>query len=328
MRSIYLMLGAYLKVCRYEYFPAEITALFIPFFLSADSIDLILKPLILEGGLTFIVLYLSGFLINAWTDREVDAKYQTFKSSIAWGVRHLGERKLKIIIMVHILISLILGIHLSYAMGSFVPIIIILIGIFFAFGYSIEPFSFKTRGVFFHIISLSLSCFFIPMIFFFYVINGSLTWDILVFTGGFTMVHYALEIGNQIQDYEEDLTEDLKTPVVRIGLKKSLGLSMVFFVIGLPTMAFILSYWFQMKGLFGSLSPIQDTILTIVCISTVLIFGYFITFRGLFRMYIESSKQVSLQLIMRRIRSHINYARWQISGIIGLFAISLIYFML
>lgn len=327
MRSIRLMLAAYLKVCRYEYFPAEIIALFIPFFLSANSFNLILKPLVLEGALTFIILYLSGFLINAWTDREVDAKYQTFKSSIAWGVRYLGEKKLKIIIMVHILISLLLGLHISYIMRSFFPIIIILVGIFFAFGYSIQPFSFKTRGVFFHIISLSLCCFFIPMIFFFYVVNGGLTWDFLVFAGGFSMVHYALEIGNQIQDYEEDLTEDLKTPVVRIGLKKSLGLSMVFFIIGLPTMAIILSYWFHMKGTLGQISPIPDTIFTIAFISTILMFGYYITFRGLFRMYMESMKEGSLQIIMKNVRSHINYARWQISGIAGLFSISLIYFI-
>ena len=327
LRSIHLMLEAYLKVCRYEYFPAEITALLIPFFLSANSFNLFLKPLILEGALTFIVLYLSGFLINAWTDQEIDAKYQSFKSSISWGVKYLGEKNLKIIIMVHILISLLLGLHISYVMWSFFPMIIILVGIFFAFGYSIQPFSFKTRGVFFHIISLSLCCFFIPMIFFFYVINGVLTLDVLVFTSGFSMVHYALEIGNQIQDYEEDLAENLQTPVVRIGLKRSLGLSMVFFLLGLPTMAIILSYWFRMKNTLELISPIPDTILTIACISSILVFGYFITFRGLFRMYLESMNEGSLQVIMKRIRSHINYARWQMSGILGLFSISLIYFI-
>ena len=165
------------------------------------------------------------------------------------------------------------------------------------------------------------------MIFFFYVINGVLTLDVLVFTSGFSMVHYALEIGNQIQDYEEDLAENLQTPVVRIGLKRSLGLSMVFFLLGLPTMAIILSYWFRMKNTLELISPIPDTILTIACISSILVFGYFITFRGLFRMYLESMNEGSLQVIMKRIRSHINYARWQMSGILGLFSISLIYFI-
>jgi len=277
--------------------------------------------------MTFVILYLSGFLINAWTDREIDAKYQTFKSSIAWGVRYLGERNMKTIIIVHLLISISLGLHISYKMMSIFPIVIILIGIFFAFGYSIQPFSFKTRGVFFHVISLSLCCFFVPMIFFFFVVNGNLTLDVIIFTSGFSMVHYALEIGNQIQDYEEDLIEDLKTPVVRIGLRRSLGLSLIFFFIGLPTIAIVIFYWFQIEGELDLISPIPDAILTIAFISTILVFGYFITLRGLFRMYKESTRKIALQPMMKGIRSHINYALWQLSGISGLLSLSIIYFI-
>jgi 4-hydroxybenzoate polyprenyltransferase len=318
---------AYLKVCRYEYFPGELIALFIPIFLTARSWGIFLELKVIEGILTFIILYLSGFLINAWTDREIDAKYKTFKSSIAWGVSYLGEGRLKALIMGHLLVSILLGVHISFLMGSAIPLIIILSGIFFGFGYSMRPLSFKTRGVFFHFVSLSLCCFFIPLVFLLYVVNGSLTIEYILFSSGFALVHYGLEVGNQILDYEEDLAENIMTPPVRIGLKRSLALALFSLLIGLPLMIGILSHWFQMSGLLASSSQTLRWMLNLVLITILLSSGYWITFRGLYRMYGETMKKEGLSIIMNRIRSHINYAQWQIFGVSGLFIVSLALFL-
>jgi 4-hydroxybenzoate polyprenyltransferase len=317
---------AYLKVCRYEYFPGELIALFIPILITADSFDQFYGITVIEGVIAFVLLYLSGFLINAWTDREIDAKYQTFKSSIAWGVRYIGERRLKTAIALHLGISIILGAHICYQMGDIVPMALILLGIFFGFGYSMKPFSFKTRGVIYHIFALGLCCFFIPLVFLFYVVSGGLTLGMLLFAVGFTMVHYALEVGNQIQDYEEDLAEKLGTPIVRMGLKKSLGLALVFFVIGLPLMVVLMYIWFNKRGSIQISGPLVNDLITISLISIILLMGYLITFIGLYRMYRDAVNGGNLPMIMKKIRSRINYALWQISGVSGLFTISIILF--
>jgi len=321
------VIKAYLKVCRYEYFPAELTALFIPILLTADSLARFTDLAVFEGVVTFVILYLSGFLINAWTDREIDAKYQNFKSSIAWGVRRLGERGLKSAIAVHLSVSILLGLHISYLMESFIPIIIILVGIFFGFGYSIKPLTFKTRGVAFHMISLSLCCFFIPLVFLFYVLSDGFLIDQIVFASGFAMVHYALEVGNQIQDYEEDLKESMLTPTVRLGLTRSLVLALMSFTLGLPIMVGVLYYWFHARDIIHHFPPFLNGTMTILLISAMLGLGYSITFMGLYRMYRETRTTDGIPVMMRRVRSHINYALWQMMGITGLFFISLVFFI-
>jgi hypothetical protein len=55
--------------------------------------------------------------------------------------------------------------------------------------------------------------------------------------------------------------------------------------------------------------------------------GYPITFRGLHRMYRETKNGDVLSLVMSRIRSHINYARWQIFGVSALFLVSFALFL-
>ncbi|MFO8050922.1 MAG: UbiA family prenyltransferase [Thermoplasmatota archaeon] len=326
MADLFRMIKAYLIVCRYEYFPGELIALFIPILIATNSFEQFYSITVIEGVIAFILLYLSGFLINAWTDRDMDAKYQTFKTSIAWGVNYLGEKRLKTAIAFHLGISIILGAHICYRMGDLVPMVMILAGIFFGFGYSMKPFSFKTRGVLYHILALGLCCFFIPLVFMFYVVSGGLTLDLFLFAFGFTMVHYALEIGNQIQDYEEDLSEKLLTPIVRLGLKRSLGLALIFFMIGLPLMVALMYIWFNRRGSIRIAGPVLNDFFTISLISIVIFFGYLITIVGLFRMYREANNGGNLSSIMERIRSHINYAMWQISGVSGLFTVSILLF--
>jgi 4-hydroxybenzoate polyprenyltransferase len=319
-------LKAYYRVCRLEYLPGEIPAVFTVLFLGSATISRFFDFLVVEALIVFILLYLSGFIINALTDKDIDQKYDTFKTSIPKSVDTFGEGTVKAMVVSHVLIAIVLGFHISMQMSSFIPIALVLLGVFFGIGYSLKPFHFKVRGIW-HAIALGSSAFFLPFIFLMFVItDGLITLPLMIFILGFSFVHYGMEFGNQAIDFIEDRDSNVRTPPVRWGMIPSLIIAQGCVVFGITAEAASLYYILLTKGSFTYIHPILTTNVVYVLLMSIIIAGYVIPTKGLWKMLWTLKKTETVEEGMPTLKKICNYAKWQTSGILGIAVVSAILF--
>ena len=298
---------AYLHVCRIEYLPAEILGVIIPFMLSGKF--LINLP-ILEALIVFFLLYWSGFLINAMEDVEVDKK---FKKYVASGVKELGKRILSVLILFHLIVSFILSFHISLQISNMWLFIFVIISTFFGLSYSIKPFHFKVRGVLHS--TLAFSAVFAPFFFLYYVIAGFPPISIIFIIIALTITHYGIALVNQSQDYIEDKEGGLTTPAVKWGLAETLILALILSFIGL--FSSFIGIWIFFNG--------KEALAFSACI--ILIFAYSFPLKGIWKLIKISIEEVEITVKISRIRKLLNYSAWQTTGIVGLFIVSFIIFL-
>jgi 4-hydroxybenzoate polyprenyltransferase len=312
---------AYYRVCRLEYAPGEIPAIFTVLFLGSASVSRFLALPVIEALVAFILLYLSGFIINAIADMEIDKKYDTFKTSIPKSVDVFGENTLKAVIIGHVAVAIILAFHITLQMGSIVPIALVLIGVFFGLGYSVKPFHFKIRGIW-HGIALGSSAFFLPFIFLMFVIAEGLTLPLLVFIVGFSFVHYGMEFGNQAIDYIEDKASNVRTPPVRWGMIPSLIVALGCVVFGIVAEGISFYYILLSKGSFTFIHPVLTTNVVYVVFMSIILAGYYIPTKGLLKMLSTLRKSKTVEEGMPTLKKICKYAKWQTSGIMGVAIVS------
>ncbi len=320
-------LKAYYRVCRLEYLPGEIPAVFAVLFLGSASVSRFFELPVIEGLVAFMLLYLSGFIINALADKEIDQKYDTFKTSIPKSVDLLGEKTLKAMITAHVVIAIILALHITMQMGSFVPIGLVLLGLFFGLGYSVRPFHFKVKGVW-HAIALGSSAFFLPFIFLMFVVTGgNITLPLMIFILGFSFVHYGMEFGNQAIDYIEDRASNVRTPPVRWGMVNSLKIALGCIVLGIIAEGWSLYHIILAKGSFTYVHPMLTTNIVFVAALGIILAGYYIPIKGLWKMHSTLKKSDTIEEGMPVLKKICNYAKWQTSGVLGVAIASAILFM-
>jgi 4-hydroxybenzoate polyprenyltransferase len=319
-------LKAYYRVCRLEYAPGEIPAIFTVLFLGSASVSRFFALPVIEAVVAFILLYLSGFIINAIADKEIDKKYDTFKTSIPKSVELLGEKTLKGVVIGHVAVAIVLAFHITLHMSSIIPIALVLIGVFFGIGYSIKPFHFKVRGIW-HGIALGSSAFFIPFLFLMFVIAEGFSLPLVLFIVGFSFVHYGMEFGNQAIDYVEDRNSKVKTPPVRWGMIPSLVVALGCVIFGIVAEASSLYYILLSKGSFTFVNPMLTTNVVYVVLLGIILAGYYIPTKGLWQMLSTLRKSKTIEKGMPTLKKICNYARWQTSGIIGVAIVSAILFM-
>ena len=319
--SISEFFKAYAKVARLEYVPAEAPGVLIPLLLAATSLRDLIGMHVIEGVVVFILLFFSGFLINALADIEVDSKYKTFVSD---SVEYLGSKTIGYLIFFQVIIAVLLTIHICYLLDSYWLLLWVISGIFFGLAYSVRPFHFKVRGVF-HA-TLAFGAGLAPMVFLYYLIGGIPTTSALLVILFFVILHYGIVLVNQTQDYLEDKTSGLLTPAVRIGVTQTLIISLIISLIGLA-LGFIGFYI-----LFSDLSSLNilgyklsfEGLYTITVITLVI--SYYIPLRGIMDLIMISYGRESIEQKMIMIKNRLNYPRWQASGLFGIMIISLIIF--
>ena len=314
---------AYLRTSRGEYLIAEIPALLTLFFLGASSPYRLLAPVVLEGLAVFILLFFFGFIINAYADQEIDGSYTIFKNRIPEAVRFIGQRNMKLIMMVQVAAAFILTAHISYQMGSWVPVVLVAIGTFLGAGYSMPPLHFKVRG-WMHPVSLSISVFFIPAAFVLFTIAGQLSPAAIIFLTGVSILHYGIEFANQAIDYLEDRAGGVLSPPVRWGMRGSLKVALAAISAG---MVLELAGLYLMmldraggSGIIG-LAPAVFFILTL----PIILAGYFLPASGLWKMY-RASITRPLEEAVGYMKGICHYNQWQASGIMGLMVVGGIMF--
>ena len=326
MTGIINYLKAYYRVCRLEYAPGEIPAIFTVLFLGSVTVSRFFDLPVVEALVVFLLLYLSGFIINALTDKEIDAKYDTFKTSIPKSVDIMGERTVKTMIIAHVLIAVVLAFHITLQMSSIIPIGLVLLGVFFGLGYSVRPFHFKVRGVW-HAIALGSSAFFLPFVFLMFVVAEGISFPLLMFIVGFSFVHYGMEFGNQAIDYIEDKASDVRTPPVRWGMIPSLIVALCFVFLGIVAELGSLYFIILSKGDLTFIHSLLTTNAIFVMFSVIILAGYYIPTRGLWKMYTTMRTTDSVEEGMPTLKKICNYAKWQASGIMGVAIVSALIFV-
>jgi 4-hydroxybenzoate polyprenyltransferase len=298
----------------------------VPLFLTASSFGEMFTLNLILGLVAFLLLFLSGFTINAYTDRKLDANYDSFKQNISRSVRVLGARTLLNITIAQVVIALILSAIVAWRMGEWGLYLLVLVGVFFGIGYSIKPLNFKERGSVWHAVALGTSIFFIPLLFLYWIAAGELNSFVFILAAGFSLVHYAMEYGNQANDYLEDRAANVMTPPVRLGIAQSLRVALYMFVVGALIVAYSFQYLiFHNEALLAHFSN-AGLWLVVLVIWAIFAAGYYLPARGIRRMWAISYVSEDIDRDMPLIKQQCHYANWQTSGIVALLFVSIIIF--
>ncbi|MCD6384059.1 MAG: UbiA family prenyltransferase [Thermoplasmata archaeon] len=300
---------AYKKAARLEYSIAEFPGVIIPVFIALTLVRSVDPLRAVEAISAFLLLYLSGFLVNSLSDLKVDEKYKRY---VAEGVRSLGRRNLIVLLVIHLALALLLTVHLSILLKSYIPLILYAIGVFFGIGYSVEPLHFKVKGIL-HPIALGTSAFFIPFLFLTYTISGMMPPLLLPLGVGFTLLHYGIALTNQAQDLIEDRDTGVLSPAVRWGLGRTLKSALLLFSIGFLILLFGL--FFFIKEL--AIDPGAEIALFLLS-ALIVVLGYLVPLRGMGDLYRISMKSLSLEEKIAKVKKRLSYPRWQASGLYSL----------
>ncbi len=303
------VLRAYARVARLEYLPAELLLILIPLLLAFELPHALGNRLtsVAEAVIVFFLLYLTGFIVNAITDVEVDRTYSTFKSSVSEAVERLGRRRLSLLVVVQVLAALGLSLHLAWLLQQWLLLGLVGLGLFLGLGYSLPPFQFKTAGAG-HGLALALSAFFIPMVFLSIVVTNSVDPLILLLITGFTLAQYALEFGNQAADFEQDRKADLSTPPVRYSVPSTLSFGLVLMVLGVALLVGSLFALSSSVGGLGRLHPALAGVNGLLLMLVIVLVGYAGPFRAMLHLH-------GMAILRGEVDpSVVRHARWQAAG--------------
>lgn len=316
------------RICRAEYIKGELPAVFIPALLCATSFGTLLSWNVIESIIVFSLLYVTGFMINSVTDREIDLKYSTFKREIGNAAGELGDRKILLLIGGQIVVGLVLTIDIALRIHNLWLIPLTLFGLFLGLAYSAKPFSFKTRGVVAHFVSLSLSAFTVPFLFLYIAARGSLDVPGVFLVGAFSIAAYSLEYVNQAYDFTEDLKAGVKTPAVRMGLRRSLRFAFGVCAVSLPLLAFSLAYFALSRPTVVLAAGADARPLIALGAVAAVVAGYFIPLRGMARIAREAKEATSdSEELVSTVHRECNYSLWQAAGVTGLASFALAIFL-
>lgn len=185
--------------------------------------------------LTGMLLQIAVNLINDQRDINNQNFNQTQRQAI--------ERNTKYGLWV-MLLAVVLGLYMVSVRG--LPLLLLgCLGVFGAWGYTGGNINYKNRGL-----GILLVFFFMGVLLIggsYYVVSGGYHWDIFWLSLPFSLLSSLLLLSNELRDYEEDLTDGIRTLSVRIGYK--MGVKLYYWLVAL--LYFISVVLYQMQILSG-----------------------------------------------------------------------------
>lgn len=303
-------------------------AVFIPALLTATTFNELVAVNVFESIVIFSLLYVTGFMINSLTDREIDLKYSSFKRTVGAAAGEIGDRRILGLIALQVGVGLALTADLAARLRNPWLVPLVLVGLFFGLAYSARPFAFKTRGLAAHAIALSISAFTVPFLFLYVAARGSLDAAGFVLISSFTLTAYSLEYANQAYDFTEDLRAGVATPAVRLGLRRSLRLAFGLCAVSLPILAFSLAYLALSRPAVVAAAGDAGRPLVALGAVAAVAGGYFLPLRGLARIA-RAAKEASNDSaeLVATVHKECNYSLWQAAGVTGLASFALAVFL-
>ena len=251
------------------------------------------------------LFYTCGFLANSIWDMELEDSYENEKREISQAVRQVGQNRLRHYLIIGVVASLGLSILVAWQINSWVPIALYGVGLFFGIGYSAPPLRWKERGPLLHAVSLGISTFFLP----FYLVSGMLRGgfnkELLILGIGIALLHYGLEIGNQLKDWEYDKKRNIHTLPFR-SVRGSCITGIACVIGGLFWTLAVLASLLDMNPLVFGLTSFVE-----LAIHFPILIYYWKTVRTF------TTQNTTMQTTLR-------YSQWQTSSMIGLLLVAFI----
>ncbi|GEM_PF-3037375 len=217
---------------RIEFTPVTIAITLSFMVINIESIEELFS---LPAILTFIMVNIAtywGSIYNVYYDYELDKK-NNVKKRLSDAIDKTGPGLLRFYLFSEPIIFLLLGFWISRLIENYTPLLLLLIGTFFTIAYSKEPLRFKRRGVL-NSISLFLIIMFLPPLYGYFVMNNSaLAIADIILILGMAFVEYGLGLYYTTVDYSEDKLDNIITPSVKLGVTKSVIVSLYLIALGI-----------------------------------------------------------------------------------------------
>jgi len=291
------------RIFRSEYFfglwvgcIANLTLWFDPE--RSPSFFIILLTLFYAG-----LFYSAGFLADSLWDADLEITYENEKQQLARIVNDFGKQRLKFLLYVSLCVAGILSILLAWLIQSAIPFTLFIVGLICGIGYSAPPLRFKHRGFLLHAISLGVSAFFLPVFLVVGILQSDFTGQVFILGMGFSMTHYALEIGNQLKDQKFDALLKIHT-LPYTDIRSNAVTALTLLVLGLAITTIVLANHFHFS------------IWLLVIVSLVILLAH----RGPLIVFWKSAyENPNADTFLS-----LNYPSWQTRSMVGLFLIALI----
>ncbi len=195
--------------------------------LGAGAINAVLSWDVVAFILLFYVLITFACNINCYCDVEVD---RLRKRELQKAVSYFGKRKMRIILALEAVISLILALFLGLR-GHYEVTMLAAIGLFLGWAYSSPPLRTKGKGTV-GPLPVILGVYVLPIIAGYLLVNKALTLIFILFVGGYALMNLGINLVNTCEDYSEDRKLGIRTFAHAYGLRKTLNLAFTITVLG------------------------------------------------------------------------------------------------
>lgn len=217
-----------LRIRRVEFRIAEIPILAIPLLILLRDTAPLKSFYLWEGIFIFFLLFAFGDMINCLADRDLDAVYKPHLSEAVYG---LGVRFVTFQVIATAILALILSFHLSWALNRWLLCVLVAIGLLLGAAYSVKPVQLKARGLA-QLICLWLIIFVGPMLFVSLLVDTFPSLSVMIFAAAYGTLQMGVILVNTAEDYPEDLSANITTSVVALGLHRGIALAFWLIVVG------------------------------------------------------------------------------------------------
>jgi 4-hydroxybenzoate polyprenyltransferase len=217
-----------LRLRRVEYRVAELPIFLIPVLLVIPDASSLLSAAFWEGLVIFLFLLAFGDLLNCLADRELDAIYKPHLTEAVYG---LGVRGVIVQGVLSAVGAVVLTIHLAWLLERWLLVPVVLVGLFVAYSYSVEPFRLKGRGLW-QLGFYWLGLFTGPMLFAALLFEPWPSGGVLLVAVFYGLMQTGVILVNTAEDYPEDRQLGVRTVIVALGLTRGMTLAAVLALLG------------------------------------------------------------------------------------------------
>lgn len=263
-------LRAFITSCRFEFFPATISLLFMGFFWGLNTtIDLNSAALLLTATIVLVLTNLQGIHVNMLSDYELDKKYKKFLPA---AIDTLGKKTFKAIFLIECVLSFSLVLFLTVFLSKIILLVLWSIGFFIGLAYSLGPLRFKSNPVL-NPISLIMVLCILPMVWVYFIFAPAITLGFSLFCGGIALGVIGLVLPTELEDFPEDKAAGVQNLTQMLGPLRSsnfsicataasvsvasVGAGLAFLGTGAPwlwlpaTLVMVIVHGFVIRKLFG-----------------------------------------------------------------------------
>ncbi len=217
-----------LRIRRVEFRIAEIPILAIPLLILLRDTAPLKTFYLWEGIFIFFLLFAFGDMINCLADRDLDAVYKPHLSEAVYG---LGVKFVTFQVIATAALALVLSFHLAWSLNRWLLFALVAIGLVLGAAYSVKPVQLKGRGLA-QLICLWLIIFVGPMLFVSLLVDTFPSLSVMIFAAAYGTLQMGVILVNTAEDYPEDLSANITTSVVALGLHRGIALAFWLIVVG------------------------------------------------------------------------------------------------